>query len=353
MNTSPAIEHLITGESSPNVAVVILNYNGRHFLEQFIPFLLKTTYPAYRIIVADNASSDQSVFWLKKTYPSIECIVFNENLGFAGGYNAALKRVHADYYVLLNSDVEVTAGWIEPIISLMEGNKRIAACQPKLLSFHHRNKFEYAGAAGGWIDNLGYPFARGRVFDYCETDTGQYDDAAPCFWATGAALFIRAEEFHLNGGFDPFFFAHQEEIDLCWRIQKTGKYIYCQPNSVVYHVGGGTLSKDSNQKIYLNFRNNLVMLHKNLSKTEKCFKIPLRLCLDGIAAIRYLLQGNAGAIPVILKAHWSYYKWAVKKNSSKPKISKSLSLNGKYRGSLIWQHFVKRKKTFDKIVYYK
>lgn len=350
---TPAIIPSSGSHTAPEVSVVILNYNGKHFLKVFLPVLLQSTYPNMRVIVADNASTDNSVVWIKENYSQTELIILEKNWGFAAGYNEALKQIHSDYYVLLNSDVEVTSNWIEPVIALMEKNKNIAACQPKILSFNQRSYFEYAGAAGGWIDRYGYPFARGRVFDFCEEDTGQYNDAAPCFWASGAALFIRSEDFHSHGGFDPFFFAHQEEIDLCWRIQRSGKQIYCEPKSVVYHVGGGTLPKGNKQKIFLNFRNNLVMLHKNLPVGERFVKISLRLCLDGIAGVKMLFGGDVNAIPAILKAHWGYYKWLLGKRNPHPKPTKKQELTGKYNGSLIWQHFICRKKTFKEIVHYK
>jgi GT2 family glycosyltransferase len=219
--------------------VVILNWNGRKYLEQFLPYLLSTTYGNMEIIIADNGSTDDSIQFLKKQYPAIRLILLEKNHGFAGGYNEALKQVESDYYVLLNSDVEVTPAWLDPMVNLLESNPNIAACQPKLLWQQDKRYFEYAGGAGGWMDSMGYPFVRGRVFNICEEDKGQYEDIVPVFWATGAALFIRASVFQEMKGFDEFFFAHQEEIDLCWRIQLGGYQIYSCPPAVVYHVGGG------------------------------------------------------------------------------------------------------------------
>ena len=247
----------------PSVAIVILNWNGRKFLEQFMPAVLASTYPNKRVIVADNASTDDSILFLNEHFPSVEIIRNETNEGFAKGYNTALKKVTADYYVLLNSDVEVPENWIEPVISLMETDPLIAACQPKILTFDNRSFFEYAGACGGWIDKFGYPFSRGRVFDTRETDSGQYDFVQQCFWASGAAFFIRAKLYHEMGGLDEYFFAHQEEIDLCWRLQLSGYKIFVQPASVVYHVGGGTLPRGNSRKTFLNFRNNLIMIYKN------------------------------------------------------------------------------------------
>ncbi|WP_462220674.1 glycosyltransferase family 2 protein, partial [Ferruginibacter sp.] len=245
---------------SPSVAIVILNWNGRKFLEQFLPSVIASVYDNKKIIVADNASTDDSVIFLQQQYPQIEILQNSSNEGFAKGYNTALKQVQSDYYILLNSDVEVTPGWITPVIDLMESDTTIAACQPKLLAYNYKNQFEYAGACGGWIDKFGYPFSRGRVFDICEDDKGQYNNAAQCFWASGAALFVKASVYHELGGLDEYFFAHQEEIDFCWRLQLAGYKVYVQPASEVYHVGGGTLAKGSSKKTYLNFRNNLIML---------------------------------------------------------------------------------------------
>lgn len=337
---------------APSVAIVILNWNGKSYLERFLPSVAATSYANARVIVADNASTDDSVTFLRHHYPSIEVIELGKNHGFALGYNEALKRVEADYYVLLNSDVEVTPGWLEPMITLLESNKDFAACQPKLLSYHHRELFEYAGAAGGWLDSFGYPFAKGRVFDDCERDHGQYQQVRQIFWASGAALCIKSAVYHLVGGFDPYFFAHQEEIDLCWRIQLNGYKILSQPQSVVYHVGGGTLPKGNSRKTYLNFRNNHIMLSKNLPFSEKWWKIPFRLLLDQVSACKQLLHGEGGYFLAILRAHLGYFDWLLfqRKQRTQVKREKLSHLCGVYRGLVIWDYFVRKRKTFTQII---
>jgi GT2 family glycosyltransferase len=336
---------------NPSVAIVILNWNGKKFLQQFLPSVIASLYFNKRVIVADNASTDDSVTFLKQYYPQIEILQNSNNEGFAKGYNTALKQVKSDYYVLLNSDVEVTENWIAPIIDLMERDTTIAACQPKLLDWNNKNKFEYAGACGGWIDRFGYPFARGRVFDICEQDEGQYNTALPCFWASGAALFVKASAYHELGGLDEYFFAHQEEIDLCWRLQLAGYKIYVQPASIVYHVGGGTLPKGNSKKTFLNFRNNLIMLAKNLSLVNALWKIPVRLMLDALAAWKELLTGDSGYYRAVLKAHVHFFRWMLfeKKQSIFP-VKKAGKLKGWYNRSIVWQYFIKNKKTFLEIV---
>lgn len=335
----------------PTVAVVILNWNGRSYLEQFLPSLLQSSYPELQIIVADNGSTDDSVVFLQQHYPQVLQIINERNEGFAKGYNRALQQVEADYYVLLNSDVEVTPGWIAPVIELMEAHTAIGACQPKVLSWHNKELFEYAGGAGGWIDAFGYAFCRGRVFDECERDHGQYDDAAPVFWASGCALFIRGKLFHNLHGFDELFFAHQEEIDLCWRMQLSGHLVYVCPSSVVYHVGGGSLPKGNPRKVYLNYRNSLIMLYKNYTGKEKRWKIPFRLVLDGISAIQQLFKGNGHFTITIIKAHISFYRWLL---SAKEKIyfpeKRIATPFGIYNGSIVWQYFVKKKRYFTEII---
>ncbi len=336
---------------NPSVAIVILNWNGRKFLEQFLPSVMASVYDNKKIIVADNASTDDSVIFLQQQYPQIEILQNSSNEGFAKGYNTALKKVQSAYYVLLNSDVEVTANWISPVIDLMESDAAIAACQPKLLAYNDKNKFEYAGASGGWIDEFGYPFMRGRVFDVCETDNGQYDTPQQCFWASGAALFVKAKIYHELGGLDEYFFAHQEEIDFCWRLQRAGYKIYVQPASVVYHVGGGTLPKGNSKKTYLNFRNNLIMLAKNFSFAAALWKIPFRMALDAVAAWKSLLSGDGCYYVAILKAHIGFFKWLfiIKKHRALP-VKKDVQLKGWYNGSVVWQYFIKKKKTFLEIV---
>ena len=341
----------------PSVAIVILNWNGRGFLEKFLPSVTASVYNNpqdalhKKLIIADNASTDDSVIFLQEHYPQVTIIQNSHNEGFARGYNTALKQVEADYYVLLNSDVEVTSNWIEPVITLMESDNTIAACQPKLLAYHHKDQFEYAGASGGWLDKLGYPFMRGRVFDVCETDNGQYENAGPCFWASGAAFFVRSSVFHEFGGFDAFFFAHQEEIDFCWRAQLAGYKIYVQPASVVFHVGGGTLPKGNSLKAFLNFRNNLIMLAKNLPLGSAFWKIPFRMFLDALSAWRGLLSGDRGYFFAICKSHFYFLGWLLFiKKRTKSAIKTDGKLYGFYKGSVVWAYFIQKKKTFLEIV---
>jgi len=337
--------------TNPSVAIIILNYNGVGYLEKFLPSVMATSYSNYTIIVADNASTDSSIQFLKINYPSIQIILLPKNLGYAGGYNEALKRVEATYYVLLNSDVAVQANWLQPMVALLNSNPTIAACQPKILSFNEPSYFEYAGAAGGYIDSLGYPFARGRVFDVCEQDEGQYNENVPIFWASGAALFIKASIFHAVGGFDSSFFAHQEEIDLCWRLQNSGYLIYACNTCAVYHVGGGTLPKGS-RKLYLNFRNSLVMMAKNLVFSQAIYKIPLRLLLDIVFAYKSLLGGDFSSYKAVAKAHLHWFKWFfITKKNLQPLQKKTMHhLQGYYAGVLVWDYFIKKKKTFKEIV---
>ncbi|TCJ19549.1 glycosyltransferase family 2 protein [Flaviaesturariibacter flavus] len=335
----------------PQVAVVILNWNGKHHLAQFLPSVLASQWGNLRVIVADNGSTDDSVAFVRAGFPAVEIIQLPQNYGFARGYNEALRQVQSDYYVLLNSDVEVTPGWIAPVVGLLEQTPGAAAAQPKLLAFHQRDHFEYAGGAGGWLDHFGYPFSRGRVFDVTEEDNGQYDAVQPVFWASGAALFIRASVYHELGGLDDFFFAHQEEIDLCWRLQRAGYTAYCCPQSVVYHVGGGTLPKGNSRKTFLNFRNNHIMLAKNLSPAERWWRIPYRILLDQVAALKGLLGGDSGYFVAINRAHFAFYKWCFskKERSSLPR-PRLRTMQGVYHGNVIWDHFVKGKKKFSEIV---
>ncbi|HAI83833.1 MAG TPA: glycosyl transferase family 2 [Chitinophagaceae bacterium] len=338
----------------PSVAVVILNYNGKKFLEQFLPSVMASTYEHLQVVVADNASTDDSVSFLQRHYPSVSVLQLSENTGYAGGYNNALRQINSQYYILLNSDVAVTPHWIEPVIVRMEANQKIAAAQPKLLAFHEPDAFEYAGAAGGWIDVLGYPFSRGRIMDNTEKDAGQYNEAAPIFWASGAALFVRASAFHEVGGFDARFFAHQEEIDFCWRLQRAGYQVWCFPESVVYHVGGGTLPKGQ-RKLMLNFRNNLWMLCKHLPVREKIWKIPLRFALDGIFAWKSLLQGDASAWLAVVKAHLYIVCRFFSLGDGKgnwPKLP-MYQYHGVALQWLIIAYFLRQKKRFSEIVAHK
>lgn len=337
--------------NQPSVAVVILNWNGRKFLEKFLPSVLNSTYSNLKIIIADNASTDDSVDFIQSHYPQLSILQNPTNEGFAKGYNSALKQVDSAYYVLLNSDVEVTPDWITPVIDLMVANPKIAACQPKLLDFNNRSTFEYAGASGGWLDSFGYPFSRGRIFDTCEEDHGQYNEAVPCFWASGAALFVKAEAYWQAGGLDEYFFAHQEEIDLCWRFKSLGYEVYAQPQSVVYHVGGGTLPKGNSKKVFLNYRNNLIMMAKNLPFKSLVTKLPIRFLLDGISAWRSLLKGDPGYWVAIFKAHFAFFLWLISIKAPTPKIPRSFSYqNGIYFGSVVFAYFLKGRKFFSEII---
>jgi GT2 family glycosyltransferase len=320
------------------VAVVILNYNGQKFLEAFLPSVINHN-DGYEIFVADNASTDDSVNFLKSKFTDIKIIQLANNDGFAGGYNKALKEIEAEYYVLLNSDVEVTPNWTKPIVDLMDKDKSMAACQPKILSYHQKTHFEYAGAAGGYIDWLGYPFCRGRVFDSYEEDKGQYNDIREVFWATGACMFVRAEIFHQLNGFDVHFFAHMEEIDLCWRMKNQGKRIIYSSTSTVNHVGGGTLHKSNPRKTFLNYRNGLAMLYKNLPSNKLFSTILLRLILDGISGIKLLVDGSFADFLAIIRAHFAFYAMIPKLERKAPK-----QVNHIYQKSIVWEYFVKKKK---------
>jgi GT2 family glycosyltransferase len=337
------------------VAVVILNWNGKGFLEKFLPQVIACNASFSEIIVADNASSDDSVAFLKQHYPQVRIVQNSSNGGFAKGYNDALKHIDAEYYVLLNSDVEVTRGWIEPVIKLMDSDPDIAACQPKIRSYAHREQFEYAGAAGGFIDKYTYPFCRGRIFDSYEEDRGQYDDVREIFWATGACLFIRSSVFHKAAGFDEDFFAHMEEIDLCWRIKNLGhKIMYC-PHSTVFHVGGGTLSKTSPRKTYLNFRNNLVLMCKNHDPGYFTLKLLARMVLDGVAGMKFLFSGDVKHFIAVIKAHFSFYgsfgKTMAKRRALKKNI-KQFTTTAIYRRSIVMDYYLRGKKKFSELEFF-
>lgn len=334
----------------PLVAVVILNWNGKNFLERFLPSVCSSTYPNLRVIVADNASTDASVEFVRTRFSNVEIMENKTNEGFAKGYNTILSQVTADYFVLLNSDVEVTPGWIEPVIALMESDNLIAAAQPKIRSYHHKNMFEYAGAGGGYLDLYGYAFCRGRVFDTIEEDLGQYNTASEIFWASGAALFIKSTYWQAVGGFDSHFFAHMEEIDLCWRLKNTGlKIIYC-PQSVVFHIGGGTLQAESPMKTYLNFRNNLLMLWKNLDSNKRILILFIRFWLDFISLLKYAFEGKFRHAISISKAHQDFIKQMGRYRNGKPNDSSSFNSNGLYSNSVVWQYFIKGKKTFTDLI---
>jgi GT2 family glycosyltransferase len=330
-------------------AVVILNYNGKSWLEKFLPSVLKFSGNA-RIIVADNRSTDDSISFLQSNFPSVDRIEIPDNLGFCGGYNFALKQIGEKYYVLLNSDVEVTPGWIEPIIRLLESNSNIAAAQPKILSYHNKFFFEYAGAGGGYIDALGYPFCRGRIFNDIEEDLNQYNDSKKIFWASGACLFIRNACYHQMNGLDEDFFAHMEEIDLCWRLQRAGYEIFYEGQSKVYHVGGGTLAVSNPRKTYLNFKNGLSLIFKNLPISQLIWKFPLRLFLDWIASFKFLLDGSVQDFRAVWRAHFNFIKGirkeVIKRKTNSKMAKTNLNESVAYNGLLVVDYFLLKKKSF-------
>ncbi len=288
------------------LAIAILNWNGKKWLEKFLPIVVQHS-PEADIYIIDNASEDDSVTFVENNFPSVKVIQNSKNEGFAAGYNSGLKNIDAEIYCLLNSDVEVTQNWIPPMIALFDSDQSIAAAQPKILSYHNRNFFEYAGAGGGFIDNLGFPYCRGRIFNSIEEDKGQYDDEAEIFWASGCSLFIRSKDFWEQGGFDERFFAHQEEIDLCWRLKNSGKKIMYTGKSAVYHVGGGTLSNQNPEKTFLNFRNNLSMMLKNLPFPNLLWLLFFRLSLDGIAGIQFAFRHGFSHLWAVVRSHIGFY----------------------------------------------
>lgn len=318
-------------------AVAILSWNGKSWLEKFLPTVIQHSKEA-EIFVIDNASTDNTITFLQENFPEVHLVINQKNYGFAGGYNEGLKKIEADIYCLLNSDVEVTENWIPPILELFKKDEKIAAVQPKIRAYQNRNFFEFAGAAGGLIDNLGYPYCRGRIFDDCEEDHGQYDDETEIFWASGCAMFIRSKDFWEHNGFDERFFAHQEEIDLCWRLKNSGKKIFYTSKSTVFHVGGGTLNKQSPQKTFLNFRNNLSMMLKNLPFPQLIWIIFLRLSLDGIAGIRFGLKDGFPHLWAVVRAHHGFYKhsWETWKRRGGSQLQ-----NYAQTKWLIFKHFLK------------
>ena len=334
-------------------SVVVLNWNGATYLRQFIPFLIRhTTLPGVELVVADNASTDDSLSILREDFPSVRCIVLDQNYGFAGGYNKALSHIESRYCVLLNSDVEVTAGWLEPLLQFMDENTDVAACQPGIMSFHNRSQFEHAGAAGGYIDALGYPFCRGRILSVTETDHHQYDLVQDVFWATGACMVVRSEVFVACGGLDDDFFAHMEEIDLCWRMLCRGYRVVALPQSRVYHVGGGTLSTESPRKTYLNFRNNLLMLYKNLPDEPLKRVMPIRMVLDWLAALHLLLAGKPANAIAVVRARRDFRKmkpdFLARRNHNLRSAIRH-DLPGVYKGSMLLQYYLFGRKTFSSL----
>ncbi len=338
----------------PKVAVVILNWNGEKLLETFLPSVMASTYPNSEIWIADNASSDNSEK-VAQQYENLHWLQLDKNYGFTGGYNRALKQIKADYFVLLNSDVAVEPDWIEPIISLMETDKSIGACQPKILAYKQKTHFEYAGASGGYLDIYGFPFCRGRIFDTCEEDNGQYESVESVFWASGAAMFVRASLYNNMEGLDEAYFAHMEEIDFCWRIKRAGYKVMVCPESVVYHLGGATLSKANPKKTYLNFRNNLILLFKNVPSVYLFTRFPIRILLDTVAAYRALFSGDFNTFKAIFKAHIYFMFNIFSILKRRKKANKQVNNNtigkvnndGWMRLSLVYRYFLKKQNKFS------
>lgn len=326
------------------IAVVILNWNGTKLLEQFLPSIVNYS-PEADIYVADNASTDDSVAFVKANFPTVKIVVNKNNFGFAQGYNEALQHIDAEIYALVNSDIEVTENWLKPIIETFENEPKTAIIQPKLLDFKRKEYFEYAGAAGGFVDKYGYPYCRGRIFETLEKDHGQYDDNREIFWASGACFFIRSSVYKELKGFDADFFAHQEEIDLCWRAFNKGHQIKYNAQSVVYHVGGATLQQGNPRKTFLNFRNSLLMLLKNLPKKQLIPVIFIRLVLDGIAGAQFLFQGKFKHLFAILKAHFSFYSLVAVHYRKRDLFQSQKYYNAK---SIVFQYYVKAGKVFEK-----
>lgn len=334
------------------LAIVILNWNGAHMMRKYLPVVLKNS-PEATVIVADNASTDDSLEMLAKDFPDVKTIVLDKNYGFAGGYNKALAQVEAEYYLLLNSDVDVPEGWLAPLLHFMDNHPEAAACQPKLHAIANREEFEYAGAAGGYIDKYGYPFCRGRIFNTIEKDHGQYDGNAEILWATGACMMVRAKDYWDAGALDDRFFAHNEEIDLCWRIRLLGRKIYCVTDSVAYHLGGGTLPKGNPRKTYLNFRNNLTMLYKNLPDEELSNVMRMRFWLDWLAAFQMLILGRSwGDFKAVYRARKDFKAWkddfaADRQIIQKHAVAATIAERTGY--SILWKYYLRGKKTFNEI----
>ncbi|MFY0644638.1 MAG: glycosyltransferase family 2 protein [Bacteroidia bacterium] len=329
-----------------DIAIVILNYNTLHYLEQFVPKVLEFSGDS-KLIVVDNASTDGSREYLNAHKDQFDSILLDENFGYAGGYNRALAQINSEYYVLLNTDVEVSENWLLPLKRLMDDNANVAAVQPKIKAYNDIRLFEYAGASGGLMDKWGYPFCRGRIFDELEIDHGQYDTPMQIFWATGAAFMVRSEVFHQCGGFDERFFAHMEEIDLCWRMQHRGFEIYVEPGSEVFHVGGGTLANGSSFKYYLNYRNNLAMLTKNLSSKTWYLVLLWKMVLDGVSALNFLIGGRPSVLWQVLKAHMAYWSNLGLWIKERKKIDKGYDDSKLFQKSIVWEYFIKRNRKYS------
>ncbi len=334
--------------------IVILNWNGLGFLKKFLGTVIKNSGDKDTLIcVADNGSTDGSPEWVKENFSNVRLIMLDKNYGFAGGYNQAIAQLDAKYFLLLNSDIEVTEGWLQPLVSFMDNNHDVASCQPKILSYNQKDHFEHAGAAGCFIDKYGYPFCRGRILNKIEKDIGQYDSQIDVFWSSGACMIVRADAWKKCGGFDPDFFAHMEEIDLCWRFHKAGYRVCFLPDSVIYHVGGGTLPYSSPLKTYLNFRNSLFLLYKNLPDKRLHRVLFVRKILDGMAAVFFLSKGSLESIRAVWKAHMDYYKAMADLRKKREKV-KELEISKTepevLNKSIVFEFYVKGNKTYKSLV---
>lgn len=336
------------------LSIVILNWNGSRLMQEYLPAVLTHSrgVEGVEVVVADNASTDDSLSVLRRDFPEVRLILLDRNYGFAEGYNRALQNVESEYSLLLNSDVEPAAGWLPPLLDFMDAHPGFSACQPKIRSLRERSRFEFAGACGGWIDAYGYPFCRGRMMEVVEEDRGQYDIVSEIFWATGAALLVRTADFRALGGFDARFFAHMEEIDFCWRLNALGKKIACVPQSVVYHLGGGTLNKSNPRKTFLNFRNNLWMLYKNLPESRLRPVLRVRLLLDYVAALSFLLQGKWGDCRAVLRARRAFRASKAGFKADRARLQREATCAnwpGFYPKSLLIAYYLKRITTFGKL----
>jgi hypothetical protein len=338
--------------ASKDTAVVILSYNGKSWHEKFLPLILSEAASGYEVFVADNASTDDTLPYVRDNFPEARTLHIPINKGFAGGYAEALKQISAKYYVLLSSDFEVSEGWFPPLLEAFKNYQGLAICQPKIRYWREREKFEYAGAAGGFMDSLGYLFCRGRIFNDIEADEGQYNDDIEVFWASGGCFMVRADLYHKVGGLDPDLFAHMEEVDLCWRLKSAGYRIGAIGDSTVYHVGGSVISYGSPQKLFYNFRNSLIILCKNEPASRLLWLLPARMILDGVAGLQALMQGKWRDVGAILRAHGAFYRvlpQTLKKRRETVLIRKHPNNTGRYPGSIVWQYFALRKKRFPQL----
>jgi GT2 family glycosyltransferase len=335
----------------PKVAILILNWNTSRYLKKFLPSILNTTYPNKEVFVIDNFSTDDSILMLRRDFPEVKIVEMHSNLGYATGYNLCLSKISADYFLLVNSDIEVTSSFIEPVISFMESDDSIGICQPKLLSMDTKSSFEYAGACGGWIDILGYPFARGRILLTIEEDTGQYDETTRLFWATGACMFLKSSVYQKVGGFYDYYYMHQEDIDICWRAQNAGYKIYACPEAVVYHIGGGTLSWENYLKTFLTFRNNYILLSRNMPVVRLVPTILFRILLDCAGSVYFMLIGKSGISKAIIKAVFAYFYWLIFHFNKKSPASKGWrNCFGVLHRPILVPYFFRKKRTFSEIV---